>query len=111
MKSERGFLVVSAALIGWAVGYALPIYARLPSLHYDPLAGRWFAGARPGPQAMGYYGQMAWGLVGAFVGAVAALLVARAGLRLTSSRLGLMAAWALTAIGLVGAWFTFSNWP
>ena len=111
MRRERAYFAVCAASIGWAIGYALPVYARLPNLYYDPQLARWIAGARPGSVPMGYYGQMLWGVGGAALAATIGLGVAwRRGPR-ADSAIGLAAAWTLSALLLVGAWFTWNNWP
>lgn len=109
---SRVYLVGCAALIGYAIGYALPAYARLPSLYYDPLARRFLFGARPGPLPMGYLGQVIDGVLGGLVAAsVVALATMRGRAEPGESSLGLAAAWALTALALVGAYFTWNNWP
>ena len=64
-----------AALIGFALAYALPIYARLPKPFYDPIARRWAIAAAMGPLPMGYVGQLAWGVGGALVGGALAVAV------------------------------------
>ena len=114
MKADRSFLCGCAALIGFALAYALPIYGRLPNPIYDPLAHKWHL-AIPGslgPVPMGYLGQVFWGLGGA---AVSAAVVAVATMRqkrpLSERTQALASAWALTAVALVLAYFTWGNWP
>lgn len=108
--AEVAYVALCAALIGWGLGYALPAYARLPSLFYDPQPGRWVLGARPGPIAMGYYGQILYGLAGALLAAPLGALVGRRR-GLAPGDAGLLAAWTLAVLALVGAWFTWNNWP
>ena len=100
-----------AACIGFAIFYALPIYARLTRPYYDPIARSWFLADHAPPLPMGYVGQLLWALAGALVcGGVAYALTA--GKRVPSARAhALAAAWALTAIAIVVAYFTWNNWP
>jgi hypothetical protein len=100
-----------AAIIGFAIFYALPIYARLARPYYDPVARRWFLADHAPPIPMGYVGQLLWALAGALVcGGVA--YAASSGGRVPSERAhALAAAWALTAIAIVVAYFTWNNWP
>ncbi len=107
---DRAYLAVCAAAIGFALGYALPVYARLPNLYYDAIARRFTFGAWPGPLPLGYFGQIAWGVAGGAVGGAAGALLARRRARSVAS-LQLAAAWALTALALVAAYFTWNNWP
>lgn len=121
MKGRRALALCVAGVIGWALGYGLPIYGKLPSVIYDPQHRAWLLGARTGTVPMGYYGQLGYALVGA---ALAVGLVARWPRGHTSEAArasapgssgaagpGLWAAWMLTALGVVGAFFTWNNWP
>lgn len=108
----RGALVAAAAAIGYALGYALPAYAHLPNLYYDPVARRFLFGPRPGPVPMGYYGQVVYGVAIALLAAAVTAVASRARGRPPTERgLGLATAWALTALALVAAYFTWNNWP
>ncbi len=111
MTRAREFVTACAALIGFCLGYALPGYAKLPSLFYDPVARSWHIAVRMGPIPMGYYGLLLWGGAGALIGAALALLAHR--LRIVPSERGfsLWAAWTLTAVAIVAAYFTWNNWP
>ncbi len=125
MSGRRGLSLTCAAVIGWALGYALPVYGRLPNLFYDPQHRAWFVGARTGPVPMGYYGQLLFALCGAGLGVAVARLFAwrdrpGAGSSAATSGsgdgsgpgvAGLWAAWMLTAVAVVGAFFTWNNWP
>ena len=98
--------------IGFVLAYTLPIYARLPRPFYDPVARRWFFAASAPPIPMGYVGQIAWGLVGALVGAGLALALSRRQRSAPSERaFALGAAWTLTAMVIVLGYFTWNNWP
>jgi hypothetical protein len=112
MKAARAYFVGCAALIGYSIGYALPIYARLPKPFYDPLARRWVMAVALGPIPMGYLGQCLWGLGGAAVAAaLAGASLARARRPPSQTTYGLFAAWTLTALAIVAGYFTWNNWP
>jgi len=111
-KSARAYFMSCAALIGFALAYTLPIYARLPRTIYDPVARRWAWAVNLGPIPMGYLGQIIWGLAGALIGAgVAGLVLARLKREPSERAYALWAAWALTAVVIVGGYFTWNNWP
>lgn len=108
--SDRIYIAGCAALIGYSLGYALPTYVGLPHLFYDPIARRLLFTVDAGAVPMGYIGQLASGLVGAtLTGAAAALLWGRRALSESAATLAGM--WALTALLLVGSYFTWMNWP
>jgi hypothetical protein len=111
-SAARAYFAGCAALIGFALAYALPIYAGLPNSFYDPVARRWAFAVRMGPIPMGYVGQMVWGVAGALVAAgVAAALCSRVSREPSERAWGLWGAWALTAVVVVLAYFTWNNWP
>ena len=111
-RREAGYLAGCAAAIGAALGYALPAYAHLPNLYYDPIARRFLFGGRPGAIPMGYYGQLLYALAAAILCSAATYAIASRRRQPISVRaVGLAAAWALTALGLVAAYFTWNNWP
>ena len=111
-SSERAYFIGCAALIGFALAYALPIYTRLPHTFYDPVARRWAWAVNLGPIPMGYVGQILWGISGALVaGGATGLLVARAKKQASDRAFALAAAWALTAVAIVLGYFTWNNWP
>lgn len=110
--AERVYFMSAAALIGYSLCYALPIYARLPRSIYDPVARRWQWAHNLGPIPMGYLGQVLWGIGGASIAALIAGAIASRMTRAPSDRaFGLWAAWSLTAVLLVAAYFTWNNWP
>jgi hypothetical protein len=86
----------------------LPPYGRWPTLWLDPAAHRWFVARTAGAQPIGYYGLVLWGAVGALAGALAGLGLAR---RARDQAFGLAAAWALTAVVIAAAYYTFQLWP
>ncbi len=109
--SQRVYFTVCAALIGFSLSYALPIYAHLPRHFYDPLARKWLWSAGAGPIPMGYYGQMVWAVTGALLLAGVAAAITR-WLRPPSERAyALWGAWALTSMIVVIGYFTWNNWP
>ena len=105
----RVFLGCCAALIGYALFYALPIYARLPRPFYDPNARHWFIAARSTPIPMGYLGQILWGSAGALLFGGLTMALARRPPSARAFTLG--AAWTLTTIAIVLGYFTWNNWP
>ena len=110
--AARAYFVACGALIGFALTYTLPIYAQLPRTIYDPVARRWQWATNLGPIPMGYVGQIVWGVAGALIaGGLAGLVVSRMRREPSERAYGLWAAWALTAIAIVCAYFTWNNWP
>jgi hypothetical protein len=107
--SGRVFFAACAGLIGYALFYALPIYARLPRPFYDPLARHWFIASSSTPIPMGYLGQILWASTGALVSGGAAFAIARHPPSARGWTLG--AAWTLTMIAIVLGYFTWNNWP
>jgi hypothetical protein len=115
VTGERAYLVGAGAVIGFALAYALPIVAGWPLAIYEPLAHRFSLGLPAGGVTLGYFGQVLWGLSGGLIGGV---LGASVGLGaawrrkpVTEGAAILAGAWALTALVLVGAYFTWLNWP
>jgi hypothetical protein len=108
----RVFYATCAGLVGFALMYTLPIYARLTRTFYDPVARRWFLADHATPIPMGYYGQIVWGVAGALIAAGVAMVVASRSKSAPSARgFALGAAWTLTAIVIVLGYFTWNNWP
>jgi FtsH-binding integral membrane protein len=111
-RGARAYFAACAAIIGFALGYTLPVYARLPKPFYDPIGRRWFIAAYASPIPMGYVGQLAWGVGGALVcGGVALLSLSRARTPPGERAFALWGAWTLTAIAIVIGYFTWNNWP
>lgn len=111
-RAERTYVAACAAATAFALGYALPVYGRLPSLFYDPIARAWHAGHRQSAIPMGYVGQIAWAVGAALAAAAIAWLAS--GMRkrpLGDGGAALGALWTLVALALVGAYFTWNNWP
>ena len=107
----RAFFGACAALIGFAIFYTLPIYARLPKSYYDPVNRRWFFAANATPIPMGYIGQIIWGVAGALVAAGVAMALVRKKDSPSDRAFALGTAWALTAIVIILGYFTWNNWP
>lgn len=111
-RAARVYLVTCAALVGFALAYALPPYTSLPNLFYDAVHRRYLWGNRPEPTQLGYFGQILYGFAGALVAGLAAFVAtARRRKDATESTKALAAAWALAFLVLVGAYFTWQNWP
>ena len=111
MTGERAYLVGAGAVIGFALAYALPALAGWPLAIYEPLAHRFSLGLPAGGVTLGYFGQVLWGLLGGLLGAGMGVGAAWRGKSLTEATSILAVAWALTALVLVGAYFTWLNWP
>jgi hypothetical protein len=110
---QRTYLVACAAVIGFAVAYALCDWAAWPRAVYAPLE-RSLRLERPpvGRDEISYLGMVAWGAGGALVAVLAALAALHFVRRPLASRwLRLAGAWALTAVLLAGAFHTWSLWP
>ena len=109
------FFGVCAAIVGYALLYTLPIYARLPRTFYDPLARRWFVASSASSVPMGYYGQIVWGIAGALIVSGVVMMLtsrrARAGATAPDRAFALGTAWTLTTIAIVLGYFTWNNWP
>jgi hypothetical protein len=111
-SSDRVYFSGCAGLIGFALAYALPIYARLPHHYYDPVARRWQWAVNVGPIPMGYIGQIVWGIAGALVAAGLAAAVLQRRERAPSERAYVLwGAWAVSAVVIVLGYFTWNNWP
>ena len=108
--SARVGFALCAAAIFFALGYALPAFAQLPNLFYDPIARGFSFGARPGPLPMGYLGQILYGLVAGLTAGGVTLFAARRR-PASDEAIRLATAWTLAALVLVGAYFTWNNWP
>ena len=108
-KQPPVFFACCAALIGYALFYALPIYAKLPRPFYDPVARQFYIAAKSTPIPMGYWGQISWAIGGALAFAGGAFVVARRPPSARAFTLG--AAWTLTTIAIVLGYFTWNNWP
>lgn len=111
----RAYFILCGATIAFALGYALPNYAQLPELQYDPSPSnaRWFLGAPSPGLSITYYGNILWGIGSAVVGGSIALFLSYrwSALPPKDASLFLIGAWTLTALILVGSYFTWSNWP
>jgi hypothetical protein len=107
----RAYFASCVALCTAALAYLLPVYARLPRPIYDPVARHWTLDRSVGAVPIGYYGQISYALVLGALAFALTSLVTRALREPTERGYGLWAAWSLTALGVVLAWFAWNNWP
>lgn len=110
---QRTYLVACAAVIGFALAYALCDYASWPRAVYAPLEGEVRMEPPPiGRNEVGYLGMVAWGAGGALVAGLLGFAAGRLLRRPLPDRwLRVIGAWALTAVLLAGAFHTWSLWP
>lgn len=110
---QRVYLAATCAVIGFAVAYALCEYAQWPRLVYSPLDGELGLGRPPiARDQVGYFGLVLWGAGGALLSGGAAYAASLARRRpLSPQLLRLLGGWALTAVVLCGAFYTWSLWP
>jgi hypothetical protein len=109
---QRAYAIATCALIGAAFAYAACDWAQWPRLTYLPVQGAWTISAHPTGIAITYIGVVAWGLGGLCIGAILGATLCRIYRRPLSTRLTqLLGAWSITAILLVGAYYTWSVWP
>ncbi|HTM21456.1 MAG TPA: hypothetical protein VL172_13140 [Kofleriaceae bacterium] len=109
---QRSYLVLCAAVIGFALAYFACDFGGWTRLAYDPWARSWRWTDRPTPFDSLYWGTILWGLAGAAAFAAVAWLACRRAGRELSARWNLLAAaWALTAFAFIGLYFTWNLWP
>jgi hypothetical protein len=109
---QRAYVIAACAVIGGAFAYAACDWGQWPRLAYLPLSGELTFHAPAGAIAITYPGVVAWGLGGAACGAlVGAALCAIVRKAWPERALLLVGAWAITAILLAGAYYTWSLWP
>jgi hypothetical protein len=109
---QRAVIVATCAVIGGAFAYAACDWGQWPRVTYLPVRGEVTMHAPSGAVAMTYLGNVAWGLGGAAVGALAGALACAVARRpWPDRRIQLFGAWAITAILLAGAYFTWITWP
>ncbi len=112
-RAQRAFVIAMCAIIAGAFAYAACDWGHWPKLHYLILAERFTFDAPSSPStAIGYLGNVAWGLGGALCGALVGAVLSKLVPRPWSDRaMHLVGAWALTAIILAGGYYTWSLWP
>jgi hypothetical protein len=110
-RDQRAYVIAMCAIIGGAFAYAACEWGSWPRITYLPLQGELTLDAGRGI-AMVYPGIVAWGLGGLVCGALVGALLCRAAPRPWPDRaLHLFGAWALAAVLLAGAYFTWGLWP
>lgn len=106
--SQRAYVIAMCSIIGAAFAYAACEWGLWPRLAYLPWHGEFTFSPAPGTTAMYYLGIVAWGVggmaSGALVGAILVRLVPRPW---SDTTLQLFGAWAITAVMLAGAYFTW----
>jgi len=111
--ARTGYFAACGAVIGWSLGVLVPSYGRWPMLFYQPAHpadARWFVARSAGALPIAYYSLLLYGLLFALTGAAAGALAGRRiGESADAPWLG--AAWALTAVLVSGAYYTFQLWP
>lgn len=112
-RAQAVQVVACAAVIGFALAYGLCDWSGWPRLNLDPYLGTWRWERGPTQRVpINYLGNLVWGVGGAAVGAGLAAGALRLWRRsLPSLVLDLAGAWALTAVALAGAYFTWTLWP
>jgi hypothetical protein len=111
-RAQRAFVIAMCATIGGAFAYAACDWGQWPRLAYLPLQRAFAMPAPAGTIAMMYWGIMLWGLGGAVVGALVGIVACAAWRRPWPDRaLQLLGGWAITAIVLAGAYYTWNLWP
>lgn len=109
---QRRFLIACAAVIGYCVGYVVCDFGELQKLTYDPIERSWLFTAQPTSMSMAYPGMVLWGLGGAVVAGGLMYVASRVVDREMPGQVdSLMGAWALTAFGYAGVYYTWGLWP
>jgi len=110
---QRVYLVALSAVTSGALTYALCDWGHWTRLHFGPYDGAWFWQAGPTASIpINYFGTILWGLGGAAVGALLALVGIAAWRRpVPRSFRQLGTAWSLTACLLTGTYYLWHLWP
>jgi hypothetical protein len=109
---QRAYVIATCALIAGAFAYAACDWGHWPRLTYLPVSGELVWHAPPGAITMTYWGTILWGLGGAAIGSLVGVGVCSVVRRTLSDRwILLFGAWAISAILLAGAYFTWALWP
>jgi hypothetical protein len=111
-RAQRVLVAVSIATIGFALTYGLVDYARWPHLHHLQRERRFVWARTLFGEPSGYVGLWLWAIVvGGVAFAAAWLVLGRFRRPLGPRGEALWLSWALTAVALVGGYFTWNNWP
>lgn len=100
-KQEALFVALAAGAIAFAFAFIVPVLAGEPVAWYYPLEHRWALEVKPTGLAMDFYGRTlqataAWALVVLIV-----LPLAKRAKGISARTIGLVTAWAVTAVVLV----------
>lgn len=111
-RAQRAYLIAVCAVIAGAFAYGACEWGRWPRLVFAPLGDGWSLASQPSPTTTSYLGVVAWGVSGAICGAAVGAILSRVFDRpWRESTLRLFGAWAIAAILLCGAYFTWSLRP
>ena len=105
----KRFVIATCAVIGGAFAYAACDWGQWRRLTYLPITHELVWHAPAGAVAIVYPGTVLWGLGGAITGALVGVVLA--GRPWSARVLQLFGGWAIAAIVLAGAYYTWSLWP
>jgi hypothetical protein len=110
---QRAYAAVCCGMIGFAIAYVFCDWGSWPRLTYFPYERDWgWISGPPGLVPMNYLGTILWGVSGLLLGAASAWTVSGLFKRALGKRfIGLLAAWAITAVLYAGAYYTWNLWP
>jgi hypothetical protein len=109
---QRAYVIATCAVIGGAFAYAACDWGQWPRLAYLPTREMFTFSPPANAIMMLYPGLVAWGFGGMLTGALVGAGLCTAFKRSWSDRvLQLFGGWAITAIVLAGAYYTWGSWP
>ena len=110
-RHQRAYVIAMCAIIGASFAYAANVWGQWPRLTYRVLHGD-VTFERSSSITIEFLGIVLWGIGGLVMGALVGALLSKIFPRTWSDLvLRLFGAWAITAILLAGAYFTWSLWP
>lgn len=100
-KQDALFVAMCAGVIAFAFAFIAPTLTAIPVLWYAPLEQRWSFEVRPDGLVMDFYGRLLLALVAWAVVVLITLPLAKRVKTISTRAVGLITAWALTAVMLV----------